>query len=172
MTSDPQAELTFCEGDFTSSDMYVQQCLEHVDVIENKCRILRLRSRNFWIRGDYAAALNDTLTGLHLLGVEVNAAPSRREADIMFEKVKNEILAVGFEDILLIPRARDTRTELAIALLNDAGEALEIALRGFSHKHGRHQCVLEYWKGIRRCHWPYCASFHFGQWFYGLIPFI
>lgn len=93
-----------------------------MDDIENKCRILRLRSRNYWIRGNYGAALNDTLTGLHILGVDVNAAPSRREADMMFETVKNEILAVGFEDILSIPRARDTRTDLAIALLNDAGQ--------------------------------------------------
>ena len=39
----------------------------------------------------------------------------------MFEQVKNEILAVGFEEILCIPRARDARTDLAISLLNDAG---------------------------------------------------
>ena len=73
------------------------------------------------MRGNYNAALNDNMLGLHLLGVEVNAAPTRREADIMFEQVKNEILAVGFDNILAIPRARDSRTDLAIALLNDAG---------------------------------------------------
>ena len=73
------------------------------------------------MRGNYTAALNDNTLGLHLLGVDVNAAPTRREADIMFEQVKNEILAVGFDDILSIPRARDSRTDLAIALLNDAG---------------------------------------------------
>jgi len=39
----------------------------------------------------------------------------------MFEEVKNEILAVGFDDIMLIPRTTDPRTELAVALLNDAG---------------------------------------------------
>ena len=44
----------------------------------------------------------------------------------MFEQVKNEILAVGFDDILNIPRARDSRTDLAIALLNDAGVLLRI----------------------------------------------
>ena len=73
------------------------------------------------MRGNYNAALNDNTLGLHLLGVEVNAAPTRREADIMFEQVKNEILAVWFDNILAIPRARDSRTDLAIALLNDAG---------------------------------------------------
>ncbi|PSS37162.1 hypothetical protein PHLCEN_2v1035 [Hermanssonia centrifuga] len=61
------------------------------------------------------------MSGLHLLGVDVNPAPTMREADTMFEQVKNEILAVGFDDILAIPRARDARTDLAIALLNDAG---------------------------------------------------
>ena len=30
-----------------------------------------------------------------------------------------EILAVGFEEILSIPKARDAKTDLAIALLND-----------------------------------------------------
>lgn len=76
------------------------------------------------MRGNYSAALSDTLLGLRILGVEVNSAPSRREADMMFEQVKNEILAVGFDDILSIPRARDPRTDLAIELLNDAGESL------------------------------------------------
>lgn len=39
----------------------------------------------------------------------------------MFEIVKNEILAVGFDEIVMIPRATDPRTELAVSLLNDAG---------------------------------------------------
>ncbi|KAI0793300.1 histidine kinase [Abortiporus biennis] len=115
------AELKTWKGDNASSDQFIDQCLARVDDVENKARILRLRSRNHFIRGSYTDALNDTLTGLHLLGVEVNSAPTKREADVMFEQVKNEILAVGFDDILAIPRARDSRTELAIALLNDAG---------------------------------------------------
>ena len=102
----------------------LQECLLRCDHPEEKARILRLRSRNHWTRGNYSAALNDNTLGLHLLGVDVNAAPTRREADLMFEQVKNEILAVGFDDILNIPRARDSRTDLAIALLNDAGEPL------------------------------------------------
>ena len=73
------------------------------------------------MRTNYRQALSDTIQGLHLLGVDVNPFPTRREADTMFEQVKNEILAVGFEDILNIPRARDAKTDLAIALLNDAG---------------------------------------------------
>lgn len=86
--------------------------------------MLRLRSRNHYMRANYAAALNDTILGLHILGVDINSAPSRRDADSMFEQVKNEILAVGFDDILSIPRAREARTDLAVALLNDAGECL------------------------------------------------
>lgn len=42
----------------------------------------------------------------------------------MFEEVKNEILAVGFDEILMIPRSTDPRTELAVSLLNDAGKVL------------------------------------------------
>lgn len=96
-------------------------CLDRTDDAEVKAKILRLRSRVHWMQGSYREALGDTITGLHLLGVEVNPNPSRREADTMFEQVKNEVLAVGFEDILAIPKARDARTDLAIALLNDAG---------------------------------------------------
>lgn len=80
------------------------------------------------MRGGYKASLSDTLYALRILGVDVNAAPSRREADVMFEQVKNEILAVGFDEILAIPRARDPRTDLAIALLNDAGEFLVVVV--------------------------------------------
>lgn len=39
----------------------------------------------------------------------------------MFERVKDEILAIGFDEILEIPRATDPRTDLAVAVLNDAG---------------------------------------------------
>jgi len=40
----------------------------------------------------------------------------------MFEQVKNEIMAVGFDEIINIPRTTDPRTELAVLLLNDAGK--------------------------------------------------
>ncbi|RPD81571.1 histidine kinase [Lentinus tigrinus ALCF2SS1-7] len=115
------AELYTWKSEFAQSDNLLQECLIRCEHPEEKARLLRLRSRNHWMRGNYTAALNDNTLGLHLLGVDVNAAPTRREADIMFEQVKNEILAVGFDDILSIPRARDSRTDLAIALLNDAG---------------------------------------------------
>ncbi|KAK7694195.1 hypothetical protein QCA50_001375 [Cerrena zonata] len=115
------AELLTWKGDFDSANQYIMTCLDRTDDAEVKAKILRLRSRVHWMQGSYREALGDTITGLHLLGVEVNPNPSRREADTMFEQVKNEVLAVGFEDILAIPKARDARTDLAIALLNDAG---------------------------------------------------
>lgn len=96
-------------------------CFQHSKQPEDKANILRLRARNKWLRGSYADALNDTLLALRVLGIEVNLSPTRRQADVMFEEVKNEILAVGFDEILMIPRTTDPRTELAVGLLNDAG---------------------------------------------------
>ncbi len=93
---------------------------------------MRIRARNHFMRQNYDAALADTIAGLHLLGVDVNPAPTRREADTMFEQVKNEILAVGFDDILNIPRARDPKTDLAISLLNDAGKIADHACKLFT----------------------------------------
>lgn len=83
---------------------------------------MRLRSRNHWLRNNFSESLKDTILALQVLGVEVNPAPSRRDADTLFEQVKNEILAVGFDEILSIPRATDPKTDLAVALLNDAGQ--------------------------------------------------
>ncbi|KZT22094.1 histidine kinase [Neolentinus lepideus HHB14362 ss-1] len=115
------AALSNWKGDFNESDSLVEECLAKASHPEDKARLLRLRSRNHWMRNSFEGALRDNLLALHILGVDVNAAPTRREADAMFEQVKNEILAVGFDDILAIPRAADPRTDLAVALLNDAG---------------------------------------------------
>ena len=109
-------------GQYERSDAYIEECLSKTDDPETRAQILRIRSRNHFMRTNYRLALSDTIQGLRLLGVDVNPSPTRREADTMFEQVKNEILAVGFEDILNIPRARDAKTDLAIALLNDAGK--------------------------------------------------
>jgi hypothetical protein len=73
------------------------------------------------MQGSFDDALDDTLTALHILGIEVPKAPTKRDSDIMFEQVKDEILAFGFDEILGIPRATDPRTDLAVAVLNDAG---------------------------------------------------
>lgn len=107
-------------GDYEASEAIVQECFVHAVEPEDKGNLLRLRSGNHWLRGNFSEALKDTLLALRILGVEVNPTPTRREADIMFELVKNEILAVGFDEILAMPRTTDKRTELAVALLNEA----------------------------------------------------
>ena len=109
------------EGDLVASDEVITETIRRAKSVEDTARCLRLRSRNKFASKDFAGALEDTLSALETLGVIVNPSPSRKEVDIMFEQVKNEILAVGFDDILNIPRARDAKTDLAIALLNDAG---------------------------------------------------
>ncbi|KAJ3513116.1 hypothetical protein NLJ89_g3133 [Agrocybe chaxingu] len=127
------AALYTWRGDLQESDSILNECLVHGRQPEDKANLLRLRSRNQWLKGNYAEALDDTLLALKALGVEVSPAPTRRQADIMFEEVKNEILAVGFDEILLIPRTTDPRTELAVTLLNDADvvglTTIQLALR-------------------------------------------
>ncbi|KAJ7151534.1 hypothetical protein C8R46DRAFT_1166444 [Mycena filopes] len=108
-------------GDYDQSEVIIQECLEHANAPEDKGSLLWQRSRNKWLCNQFAEALSDTLLALRFLGVEVNTAPSRREADRLFDQVHNEILAVGFDEILATPRTTDARTELAVALLNDAG---------------------------------------------------
>lgn len=73
------------------------------------------------MRNDIDTALKDTLLALHILGIDLNPNPTLEIADAMFEEVKSEILAVGFDAILAIPRASESRTDLGVALLGDAG---------------------------------------------------
>ncbi|TFK40893.1 dual-domain HisK/Mak2 protein kinase [Crucibulum laeve] len=115
------AALFTWKGDLAASDTVISECYMHADQPEDQSNLLRLRSRNHWLRSSFSEALNDTLLALKILGVDVNPSPTRRQADLMFEQVKNEILAIGFDEILSIPRATDPRVELAVSLLNDAG---------------------------------------------------
>ncbi|KAJ7071393.1 hypothetical protein C8F01DRAFT_1110373 [Mycena amicta] len=115
------AALTSWEGDYGQSESIIQECLAHVEAAEDRGILLWQRSRNNWLCNRFSEALNDTLLALKILGVEITTSPSRRDADRLFDQVHNEILAVGFDEILSIPRTTDPRTELAVALLNDAG---------------------------------------------------
>ncbi|KAF7367339.1 Histidine kinase [Mycena sanguinolenta] len=115
------AALTSWEGDYDQSEAIIQECLDHAEAPEDKGSLLWQRSRNKWLCNRFSEALSDTLLALKILGVEVNTAPTRQEADRLFDQVHNEILAVGFDEILSMPRTTDPRTELAVALLNDAG---------------------------------------------------
>ena len=109
-------------GDLDASSSILRECLLHCIEPEEQSNILRLRSRNEWLRGNFFEALNDTLLALRVLGFEISPSPTRREADAMFEQVKNEVMALTWEEILLIPRTTDRKIELVVTLLNDAGE--------------------------------------------------
>lgn len=116
-----RTKLTYFAGNLGASDAILDECLFHFRQLEDKSKILRLRSNNRWLQGRYVDALNDTLAALKVLGVDVNPAPTQRQVDELFEEVKNEIMAIGFDNIVTIPRTTDPKTELAVSLLNDAG---------------------------------------------------
>ncbi|KXN87566.1 Peroxide stress-activated histidine kinase mak2 [Leucoagaricus sp. SymC.cos] len=107
--------------DLDGSNTIISECLEHVNRVEDRCALLRIRSRNYWLRGYFREAFNDTLLALKILGVDLNPAPTRRETDTTFEQIKNEILSIGFDDIFSLPPSNDSKIELAVVLLNDAG---------------------------------------------------
>jgi hypothetical protein len=92
-------------------------CYDRAEHPEDKAIVLRLRSRNHWIRNELGASLNDIVLALHALGVEINLSAELEEANAMFEQVKNELLAVGFDAILASPRNTDSRINLAVDLL-------------------------------------------------------
>lgn len=115
------AALYTWKGDLAASDEVLQECYVHAEQLEDRSNILRLKSRNQWLRNNFSEAFNDTIKALNVLGIDICVSPSRRQADQMFETVKNEILAIGFDEILNIPRTSDRKTELAVTLLNDAG---------------------------------------------------
>ncbi|KAG5723159.1 Peroxide stress-activated histidine kinase mak2 [Termitomyces sp. T112] len=115
------AELFTWKGDYTTSNSILDECKVHAQSPEDVANTIRLRSRNYLFCNNFAEALSQILLALKHLGVDLKPAPSEEEADAMFDLVKNEILAVGFDEIMKMPRATDKRTELAITLLNDAG---------------------------------------------------
>jgi hypothetical protein len=110
-------------GDLDSSNDIIRDCLQHVSKVENRCVLLRARSKNHWMRGQPTEAFNDILLALRTLGIDFNPSPTSWDIDTAFQQVRNEILSIGFGEILFIPRFKDPKTELAIALLNDAGES-------------------------------------------------
>lgn len=69
----------------------------------------------------FGAAVEDALSALRLLGVDLKSHPSERQSNILFDQVKNQILAVGFESILATPVVTDSRAGLVSNLLVEAG---------------------------------------------------
>ena len=147
------------EGDLVASDEVITETIRRAKSVEDTARCLRLRSRNKFASKDFAGALEDTLSALETLGVIVNPSPSRKEVDIMFEQVKNEILAVGFENILKIPRTDNPRIDLTVQLLNDAGMLSRIrrtkVISLAESSVIRHERLLEYWRWLFGCPWSY-----------------
>ena len=147
------------EGDLVASDEVITETIRRAKSVEDKARCLRLRSRNKFASKDFAGALEDTLSALETLGVIVNPSPSRKEVDIMFEQVKNEILAVGFENILKIPRTDNPRIDLTVQLLNDAGMLSRIqrtkVISLIESSLIRHERLLEYRRWLFGCSWSY-----------------
>lgn len=92
--------------------------------LEDKARILRLRSRNQFATKDFSVALHSILSALSVLGVDINPSLSQQEVDEFFEQIKDEILSIGFENILDIARATDPKIDLIVQILNDAGKQL------------------------------------------------
>jgi len=140
-------------GNYDEAHRTIHDCLGRPISIEERARVLRLRSRIHWMQGSFDDALNDSLAALHILGIDVPKAPTKRDQDIMFEQVKDEILEIGFDEILGIPRATDPRTDLAVAVLNDAGVSRLVASHYFHLWWTRNQRLLG--GRILRHHWAH-----------------
>ena len=62
------------------------------------------------------------LSALKELDISIDPDVSRKEADSLFHVIKNQILQMGFDSILAIPKTVDKRATLVVQLLNDACE--------------------------------------------------
>ncbi|KAG1716795.1 hypothetical protein ID866_393 [Astraeus odoratus] len=115
------AELYTWKGDLDQSEQLIAEYIQQSRSPEDHARALRVRADNHFLRNEFVDALNALVLALHSLGVEVDVSPTQEVVDKMFEDVKNQILAIGYDEILRIPRATDPRIDLAVSLLNDAG---------------------------------------------------
>lgn len=150
--------LATWRSSYDESDAFINECYDHAEDIELKANLLRLRSRNQFMRNKFSDALSYTLQALRLLGVEMMANPTMEMADAMFEEVKNELLAVGFDAVLRIPRATDPKMDLAVSLLSEAGKLALSHARRYDVRVDRNahstSCLLEYEWCLHQCHWP------------------
>lgn len=149
--------LSTWRSSYDESDAFINECYDHAEDIELKANLLRLRSRNQFMRNKFSDALSYTLQALRLLGVEMMANPTMEMADEMFEEVKNEMLAVGFDAVLRIPRATDPKMDLAVSLLSEAGKLTLFHARkmifGIDENAHSTSCLLEYERGLHQRHW-------------------
>jgi hypothetical protein len=107
-------------GNHEASEQLIGEILAHARRDEDRARALRLRSRNKFLQRDFENAFRDIVSALRELGVDVPEVVSLKRADAMFDQVKAEILALGFDHICALPRTRNPRTDLVVSLMNDA----------------------------------------------------
>jgi len=114
--------LTVTTGDLEQSEKLIAEYIEQSQSPGDHARALRIRANNHFLRNEFADALKALVHALNILDVEMDPSPTQDVADKMFEDVKNQILAIGYEELLKLPRATDPRIDLAVRLLNDAGK--------------------------------------------------
>ena len=107
-------------GNHEASEQLIGEILAHAHREEDRARALRLRSRNKFLQRDFENAFRDTASALRELGIEIPEVVSLKQADAMFDQVKAEILALGFDHICALPKTRNPRTDLIVSLMNDA----------------------------------------------------
>lgn len=115
------AELCAWKGDLVKSESFIAEYIQHSQSPEDQARALRIRANNHFLRNEFSDALDTLVHALRILGVEMESSATQEVADTMFEDVKSQILAIGYEEMLKIPRATDSRIDLAVSILNDAG---------------------------------------------------
>ncbi|KAI6153278.1 STKc type histidine kinase [Pisolithus tinctorius] len=115
------AELCTWKGDLTKSESLIAEYIQHAQSPEDQARALRIRANNHFLRNEFSNALDTLVHALRILGVEMDPSATQEVADVMFEDVKGRILAIGYEEMLKIPRATNPRIDLAVSILNDAG---------------------------------------------------
>jgi len=107
-------------GNHDASEQLIGEILVHAHREEDRARALRLRSRNKFLQRDFENAFRDTVSALRELGIEIPEVVPLKQADAMFDQVKAEILALGFDHICALPKSRNPRTDLIVSLMNDA----------------------------------------------------
>lgn len=87
-------------GECERSEQILLECLDHIDHPEERAKLIRLRSVNFWLQKYNTEAMPTILSALEVWGVHVGVAPTREEADEMFEEVILDILTLGRDAML------------------------------------------------------------------------
>ncbi|VDC01932.1 unnamed protein product [Peniophora sp. CBMAI 1063] len=115
------AELALWRGDLQDAQEYISDCLPRAEEPIDKATVLKLRSQCHWQNDRADASMKDVVLALEALGIDLDFSQDPDEVNTMFEQVKNEVLAAGFDAILSMPRCQDEKIDLAVNLLGDAG---------------------------------------------------